>query len=40
LKLYIGSRGKNEHLYMWYHKRIQWLIDEGLLPEDFLKNNR
>lgn len=40
LKLYIGSRGKNEHLYLWYHKRIQWLIDEGLLPEDFLKNNR
>jgi len=40
LKLYVGSRGKTENLYTWYHKRIQWLIDEGLLPEDFLKNNR
>lgn len=40
LKLYIGSRGKEEILYMWYHKRIQWFIDEGLLPEDFLKKNR
>lgn len=28
-----------QNLYIWYNRRIQWLVDEGLLPKDFLKNN-
>lgn len=39
-KLTLAVRGRDpQTLYMWYHTRIQWLVDEGLLSKDFLKNN-